>query len=143
MVPVLTMLIALFTFVEANDRLGLTDYVIGAVSPFMTPTMLPVLVFLSLSVVSYTTGSNWGVIAIAMPVALPLADAFDVEPLLVIGALLSASGFGSHACFYSDSTVLSAQGAGCRTYDHAVTQLPYAVLGAGGAAVLYLVAAML
>ncbi len=141
MVPVLTMLVALFVFVEANDRIGLTDYVIGAVSPYMTATLLPVLVFLTMSVVSYTTGSNWGVIAIAMPVALPLADAFAVEPLLVIGALLSASGFGSHACFYSDSTVLSAQGAGCRTYDHAVTQLPYAVLGAGGAAVLYLIAA--
>jgi len=62
---------------------------------------------------------------------------------LVVGALLSASGFGSHACFYSDSTVLSAQGAGCNTYDHAITQLPYAFLGAGLAAVFYLLAALL
>lgn len=143
MVPVLTMLIALFVFVESNARIGLTDYVIGMVEPLMTPALLPVLVFLTLSVVSYTTGSNWGVIAIAMPVALPLADALAVNPLLVIGALLSASGFGSHACFYSDSTVLSAQGAGCRTYDHAITQLPFAVIGAVGAAILYLIAAML
>ena len=63
--------------------------------------------------------------------------------LLVVGALLSASGFGSHACFYSDSTVLSAQGAGCRTYDHALTQLPYALLGASLAAFSYLALAVL
>ena len=141
MVPVLTMLVALFVFVEANARIGLTDYVISTVAPLMTPTLLPVLIFVTMSAVSYTTGSNWGVIAIAMPVALPLAETLEVNQLLVIGALLSASGFGSHACFYSDSTVLSAQGAGCRTYNHAITQLPFALLGASAAAVLYLLTA--
>ncbi len=101
------------------------------------------LIFITMSAVSYATGSNWGVIAIAMPVAFPLAEALDVNMLLVVGALLSASGFGSHACFYSDSTVLSAQGAGCRTYDHALTQLPYALLGALLAAFSYLALAVL
>ena len=38
--------------------------------------------------------------------------AFLESITLVMGALFSASGFGSHACFYSDSTVLSAQGSG-------------------------------
>lgn len=142
MVPVLTMLLGLFVFVEANDRLGMTDYVIQAVQPFMTGELLPVIIFISMSFVSYTTGSNWGVIAIAMPVALPLAAAFDCSLTLVVGALLSASGFGSHACFYSDSTVLSAQGAGCRTYDHAITQLPFALLGGGIASVMFLIAAL-
>ena len=59
----------------------------------------------------------------------------------MIGALFSASGFGSHACFYSDSTVLSAQGAGCGTHEHAITQLPYALLGAIIAAILFMVMA--
>ena len=38
--------------------------------------------------------------------------------------------------------MLSAQGAGCKTYDHAITQLPYALIGAGGAAILFMVAAI-
>jgi len=137
MVPVLTMLLTLFVFVEANDRLGLTPYVIEAVSPFMTAALLPVVVFVTVSLLSFTTGSNWGVIAITMPIAFPLAQTFDVSIPLVMGALFSASGFGSHACFYSDSTVLSAQGAGCRTFDHAITQLPYALLGAVVTAILF------
>ncbi|MDA9797280.1 hypothetical protein N9C39_00890 [Luminiphilus sp.] len=36
--------------------------------------------------------------------------------------------------------MLSAQGAGCKTYDHAITQLPYAFMGAVGAAILFLIA---
>ena len=60
---------------------------------------------------------------------------------VLAGALFSASAFGSHACFYSDSTVLSAQGAGCTTYEHAITQLPYALLGAAVAAILFVLVA--
>ena len=143
MVPVLAMLLALFVFVEANNAIGLTDYVIAGIEPYMTATLLPVLIFIAISAVAYTTGSNWGVIAIAMPVVFPLAEAFDVNTPLMVGALLSASCFGSHACFYSDSTILSAQGAGCKTYDHAISQLPYALIGAVCASALFIVAALL
>jgi len=142
MIPVLTMLLALFVFVEANNAIGLTDYVIAGIKPYMTATLLPVLIFISISAVAYTTGSNWGVIAIAMPVVFPLAEAFDVNTPLMVGALLSASCFGSHACFYSDSTILSAQGAGCKTYDHAISQLPYALIGAVAASLLFLATAL-
>ena len=45
---------------------------------------------------------------------------------LVIGATLSTSTFGSHACFYSDATVLTAQASGCTPMQHALTQIPYA-----------------
>ena len=86
MVPVLAMLLALFIFVEANNRIGLTEYVIQAVQPYMTAMWLPVIIFVTMSAVSFATGSNWGVIAIAMPVAFPLAQAYDVSIPLVIGA---------------------------------------------------------
>jgi Na+/H+ antiporter NhaC len=143
MLPVLAMLLALFVFVEANQAIGLTDYVIAGIEPYLSAALLPALMFIVISLVACTTGSNWGVIAIAMPVAFPLAEAFDVPMPLMIGALLSASCLGSHACFYSDSTILSAQGAGCKTHDHAITQLPYALIGAAGAAILFLIAGLL
>ena len=49
---------------------------------------------------------------------------------LVIGATLSASTFGSHACFYTDATVITAQASGCTPIQHALTQIPYALIGA-------------
>jgi Na+/H+ antiporter NhaC len=49
---------------------------------------------------------------------------------MVIGATLSASTFGSHACFYSDATVLTAQATGTTAMQHALTQIPYALIAA-------------
>lgn len=141
MVPVLCILVAVFTFIEANNALGFTNYVITSVAPYMTAKMLPFLVFVTMAFVSFTTGSNWGVFAIAIPVVFPLAQQLDVSIPLMAGALFSASGFGSQACFYSDSTVLAAQGAGCPSYEHALSQLPYALLGAAISAVGFLIIA--
>ena len=141
MVPVLCILVAVFTFIEANNALGFTNYVITSVAPYMTAKMLPFLVFVTMAFVSFTTGSNWGVFAIAIPVVFPLAEQLDVSIPLMAGALFSASGFGSQACFYSDSTVLAAQGAGCPSYEHALSQLPYALLGAAISAIGFLIIA--
>ena len=60
-----------------------------------------------------------------------LANNVGADMTLVIGATLSASTFGSHACFYSDATVLTAQATGCTPMQHALTQIPYALLAAG------------
>ena len=130
MLPALTMVVMAFVFKEVNDKLGLATYVIENVAPLMTPLMFPALTFLAMALISFATGSSWGVFAIAIPIILPLADSVGVSIPLAIGALVSASAFGSHACFYSDATVLAAQGSGCDVMDHALTQIPYALIAA-------------
>ena len=135
MVPALTIVVVAFMFKEVNDRLGLPSFVIESVTPHMTATMLPVVVFFTMALISFATGSSWGIFAIAIPIVLPLADNLGVSSPLAIGALISASAFGSHACFYSDSTVLAAQGSGCGVMEHALTQIPYALIAAVLAAI--------
>ena len=130
MVPALTIVVVAFMFKEVNDRLGLATYVIDSVTPYMTAMMLPAVVFLTMALISFATGSSWGIFAIAIPIVLPLADSLGVSSSLAIGALISASAFGSHACFYSDATVLAAQGSGCGVMEHALTQIPYALIAA-------------
>ena len=130
MLPALTMVVMAFVFKEVNDKLGLATYVIENVAPLMTPLMFPALTFLTMALISFATGSSWGVFAIAIPIILPLAETVGVSIPLAIGALVSASAFGSHACFYSDATVLAAQGSGCDVMDHALTQIPYALIAA-------------
>ena len=130
MLPALTMVVMAFVFKEVNDMLGLATYLIHNVAPLMTPLMFPALTFLTMALISFATGSSWGVFAIAIPIILPLAESVGVSIPLAIGALVSASAFGSHACFYSDATVLAAQGSGCDVMDHALTQIPYALIAA-------------
>ena len=117
--------------------LGLTPYVIEQVRPYMTAELLPMLVFLTMGLVSFATGSNWGVFVIVLPIVATLAREVGADMTLVVGATLSASTFGSHACFYSDATVLTSQASGCTSIQHAVTQLPYAVIAAAISALGY------
>lgn len=147
MAGVLTMIVPLatvfggFLLKEVNDGLGLTAYLIQTVEPLMTPRLLPAVTFLTMSLVAFATASFWGIFAVAVPIVLPLANAVGAEMPLVIGALISASAFGSHACFYGDSTVLASRGAGCGVVEHALTQLPYALAAAGLATGGYLLLA--
>ena len=132
--------VAGFMLKEVNDQLGLAPYVIGIVQPLMTAEFLPLVTFLTIALIAFASGSFWGIIVVAMPIVIPLAEAVNADLSLVIGALISASAFGSHTCFYGDSTVLSAHGSGCGAIDHALTQLPYALLAAAGASVAFVIA---
>ncbi len=130
MLLAISTVIAAFIFKDVCDKLLLPQYVIENLSPYMTAQMLPALVFLSMAILSFATGSSWGIFAVSIPIVMPLAHAVNADIPLVIGALLSAASFGSQACFYSDSTVLAAQGSGCNLISHAITQLPYCLIAA-------------
>lgn len=139
MVFPLAIVVVSFMLKEVNDGLGLTSYVIETVRPLMSGSMLPVVTFLSLSVITFATGSFWGVYAVSLPIVIPLALAMDANLALAIGAVISSGAFGSHSCFYGDSTVLSATGCGCKPIDHALTQIPYALVTAGITSVIFIV----
>ncbi len=133
MIEPLAVVVASFTFKEVNDALGLPAYVVGIIEPVVTPELLPVAIFVSMAILSFITGSNWGIFAIVMPIVATLSQNLGADPAIVIGATISASTFGSHACFYSDATVLTARATGCTPFDHALTQFPYALIAAGAA----------
>ncbi|MBY5991181.1 sodium:proton antiporter [Ferrimonas balearica] len=118
-----------FMLKNVNDRLGLTQYVIDTVAPYLSASLFPAIIFLVMTVLVFATASSWGLFAVAMPIVFPLAAEVGSPLPLVIGALISASAAGSHSCFFSDSTVLSAQGSGCSAMQHALTQIPYALIG--------------
>ncbi|MGI9288053.1 MAG: Na+/H+ antiporter NhaC family protein [Pseudomonadales bacterium] len=138
MIPPLAIVVVAFMFKIVNDQLGLPQYVIETVQPLMSPLLFPLVVFLTMALVAFATGSSWGVFAITIPIVMPLAASMEVATPLVIGALLSASSFGSHACFYGDATVLSAQSSGLSVMEHALTQLPYALIAATLASLMYM-----
>ena len=130
MIEPLAVLVAAFILKDVNDSLGLANYVVDSMEPLLTPELLPAIIFASMGLVSFMTGSNWGVFVIILPIVTTLANNLGSDMTLVIGATLSASTFGSHACFYSDATVLTAQATGCTPMQHALTQIPYALIAA-------------
>ncbi|WP_417461911.1 Na+/H+ antiporter NhaC family protein [Kordiimonas sp.] len=130
MIEPLAIIFAAYMLKDVNGSLGLTTYILELTQPFMTAQTLPFIVFGVMGLIAFATGSSWGMFVIALPIIAELAIATDANIPLIIGATLSASTFGSHACLYADATVLTAQSCGCTSIQHALTQLPYAFLAA-------------
>lgn len=139
MVTPIAIIFAAFVLQDVNEQLGLAPFIIDSVKPFLNADFLPVITFLILAFLTFTTGSFWGIYAISIPIIVPLAVALDANMALTLGALISAGGFGSHACFFGDATVLASRACEITPLEHALTQLRYVLISAGIAAVLFAV----
>jgi Na+/H+ antiporter NhaC len=124
MLYVTVLVILAFALQAFNDNLGLTPYVIENVKPLLSAAVFPAIVFTVVALLSFATGSFWGVAAIAFPIILPLAQSMDVNLFIAIGAVASATAFGSHVCFYSDAVTVTAAATGIKNIDYAKTAIP-------------------
>ncbi|TQV87409.1 Na+/H+ antiporter NhaC family protein [Aliikangiella coralliicola] len=139
MVPALAVVFTSFMLKDVSEQLGLSAFVIESVKPLMTASMLPIVAFIAIALVAFSTAAFWGVLAISVPIILPLAIEVGTPIPVVVGAMMSAAAFGSHACFYSDSTVLAAQASEVGVMEHALTQLPYVFISAAIAIIGWLI----
>lgn len=133
-------IIAALTLRLVLAEIGMADFIIASVSPYIIGPTLPVIAFVVVSVLSFVTGSCWGVPAITLPIFIPLSTVIGADPLLTAAAILSAATFGSHACFYSDATVLTSSAVKIENMDHCLTQIPYAMICAFITVIGYLIA---
>lgn len=139
MIPMLAIIVAAFTIKLSMEEINLPNYIINAVLPYMKPAIFPALTFILVSMLSFITGSNWGIPAVTVPIIAPLAIAAGANPYLTLAAIISGGTFGSHACFYSDCTVLTSSAARIENLEHAFTQFPFALISAAIAVILYLI----
>lgn len=137
--PVLGILLASFMIKTACAEMGLSEYVINTCVPIMNKATLAMVIFVVIAVLTFVTSSFWGIEAVAVSIVVPLAVALNANVLLVLGAVVSGGVFGSHACFYSDATVLSSATCDIDNLSHAVSQIPYALISAALASLAFLV----
>lgn len=139
MVPMQLIVVGAFMARDSLTTMGLPAYVINTVSPYMSPALMPAITFLTVATLSFVTSSSWGVPAVTVPIVVPLAASIGAPMLPTIAAIVCAASFGSHACFYSDATVITSAISQIENTEHAFSQFPYALLGAGVALVGFLI----
>ena len=139
MIPTIAIIYFAFVMQEAMTDIGMAEYVINAVTPYMNAQVFPVITFLLVAILNFSTGSVWGIPAIVTPIILPLAFSIGADPMLTMGAIVSGAVLGSHACFYSDATVLTSSCCKMQNMDHALSQIPYALMAATISAGGYLI----
>ncbi len=128
MVFALALVVMSYVLKEVGNQMGLTTYVIENVRPLLSKEWLPAILFLSIGAIAWATGSSWGLYAVVIPIVIPLAESMGAPVLVSIGAIVSAGVWGANACLFSDATILTAQATDTNNVDHALSQLPYALL---------------
>ena len=123
-----------------ND-LKTADYIIYISEGFLSPYFIPLLSFIIAALISFATGTSWGVMAILMPIVIPIAYHIPQgDPVIsfahqqgiflsTIGSVLAGATFGDHCSPISDTTIMSSMASGADHIDHVRTQLPYALFG--------------
>ncbi|MBP2240431.1 Na+/H+ antiporter NhaC [Cytobacillus eiseniae] len=132
MLPAVYILLFAWTIADLIGRLETGKYLAGVVEIInLNHSFLPLILFVIACVMAFSTGTSWGSFGILLPIAGDIAAATDISLLLpALAAVLAGAVFGDHCSPISDTTILSATGAGCNLIDHVMTQLPYAVISA-------------
>lgn len=142
--PAIIILALAYPLNSLSKEMGTANFIINCTQSFLTPALLPFVIFVVAAIMAFATGSSWGTFAICLPIALPMAlNATGNNVTMLVAACFAAVAgggvFGDHCSPVSDTTILSSMGAASDHIDHVKTQLPYALVVAAICAVLYLV----
>ncbi len=105
----------------------------------LSPYLVPAITFILAALVSFSTGSSWGTMAILYPLMLPATWLitedygmdYNTSMLIfynVVSCVLAGSVLGDHCSPISDTTILSSLASSCNHIEHVRTQLPYALM---------------
>jgi tetracycline resistance efflux pump len=139
MVSLAILMVLAFAIGSLCKQLGTGLYVAEVTKSWLTPSLVPAIVFAVSCFIAFSTGTSWGTFAIMISIAVPMAQSFDSNIYLVIGAALGGGVFGDHCSPISDTTIISSMSSASDHIDHVKTQLPYALFGGGIAFVMYLI----
>jgi len=143
MVPLAILMVLAFAIGSLCRELGTGLYVAETASGFISPALVPALIFLVACFVAFSTGTSWGTFAIMIAIAVPLAQSMDTNVSLAIAAALGGGVFGDHCSPTSDTSIITSMATANDHIDHIRTQIPYALIGGGITTALYLILGVL
>ena len=139
MLPLAILMLLAFALGSLCRELGTGVFTAEVASGVLSPALMPALVFLISCFVAFSTGTSWGTFAIMLPIAVPLAASYGVDPSLAIAAAIGGGVFGDHCSPTSDTSIIASMATGSDHIDHIRTQLPYALIAGGLTVAFYLV----
>ncbi len=139
MLIAMIILVLAWSLSEVTAVLHTAGYLVSILGDWLTPGLVPALVFVLSAATAFATGSSWGTMGILMPLVIPLtwavlqangmtgAEYFSII-YSTVACVLGGAVWGDHCSPISDTTILSSMASGADHIDHVRTQLPYALL---------------
>ena len=139
MVMGMLVLILAWALADISKELHTADFIVASLGETIPMSILPATIFIIAAVTAFGTGSSWGVMAILMPLVIPLCWAVmennggagpENYHILysTIACVLTGSVWADHCSPISDTTILTSMASGCELMEHVRTQLPYAII---------------
>ena len=143
MMTAIVILVLAWSLALVTEHLHTADFISNSLIYInISPYFVPSFTFIVAALISFSTGSSWGTMAILYPLILPASWListdygldFDASILIfynVVSSVLAGSVLGDHCSPISDTTILSSLASSCNHIDHVKTQLPYAITVGG------------
>lgn len=139
MMPLALLMLLAFAIGAVCREMGTGQYVADVAKAWLSPRLVPFIVFLVSSFIAFSTGTSWGTFAIMIAIAVPMAQGMGANEYMAIAAALGGGVFGDHCSPISDTTILSSMASASDHIDHVKTQLPYALAMGVLTSVFYLI----
>jgi Na+/H+ antiporter NhaC len=143
MMPLALLMLMAFAIGNVCKEMQTGQYVADVASQWLSPKLVPFIVFLVSCFIAFSTGTSWGTFAIMIAIAVPMAQQMEANVYITIAAAIGGGVFGDHCSPISDTTILSSMASASDHIDHVKTQLPYAAVAGGLAAFIYLMIGLL
>ena len=139
LMPLALLMLLAFAIGDACKALETGVYVADATKEWLSPELLPAVVFIISSFIAFSTGTSWGTFAIMLAISVPMATIHGADVTIVVAATLGGGIFGDHCSPISDTSIISSMASASDHIDHVKTQLPYALFGGAITVLMYLV----
>ncbi len=124
-------------------EMGTGVYIAGLAQGNVPTFLMPLIFFFVGCLISFATGTSYGTFSIMVPLAVPVAQTMNIPLPLMFAACISGGVFGDNTSPFSDTSVITAISAKTGVVEHVETQLPYALISASFAGVMFVVAGLL
>ncbi|TVZ56361.1 transporter (NhaC family) [Lutibacter sp. Hel_I_33_5] len=138
LMPLALLMLLAFAIGNVCKELETGIYVANVTKDWLSPELLPAVVFIISSFIAFSTGTSWGTFAIMLAISIPMANIHTANVTLIVAATLGGGIFGDHCSPISDTSIISSMASASDHIDHVKTQLPYALIGGGITVVMYL-----
>ncbi|WP_158839809.1 Na+/H+ antiporter NhaC family protein [Polaribacter sp. L3A8] len=139
LMPLALLMLLAFAIGDACKVLDTGNYVANVTESWLSPELLPAVVFIVSSFIAFSTGTSWGTFAIMLAISVPMANIHGSDITIIVAATLGGGIFGDHCSPISDTSIISSMASASDHIDHVKTQLPYALVGGVFTVIMYLV----
>ncbi|APG65873.1 sodium:solute symporter [Tenacibaculum todarodis] len=139
LMPLALLMLLAFAIGDACKTLETGIYVADVTKDWLSPELLPAVVFIISSFIAFSTGTSWGTFAIMLAISVPMANIHGSDITIIVAATLGGGIFGDHCSPISDTSIIASMASASDHIDHVKTQLPYALIGGVITVIMYLI----